>query len=90
VVRIQFYRKRKRIYAGVLLHKGDEIPDELVLIKGARGGRGGAEAREGGQTDWRGVNTGWRKSPWFLLLHVVGGYLFQGTAANQLFFRFWW
>jgi len=57
-VKIQLLRKRERNDAWVLLDKGNEVPDELALIKRVRGGRGGAEAREGSHPDWRGVDTG--------------------------------
>jgi len=42
VVRIQFHRKREGTSAWVLLYKGDEIPDQLILISWACGLRGGA------------------------------------------------
>jgi len=76
VVRVRFHCKSEGTYAGVLLHKSDEVPDELALIKRVRGDRGGAEAREDS-------HPGWRRAPLLIAAALQCFFVFGADGADR-------
>jgi len=73
VVRGQFHRKREGTSAWVRLHKGNEVPDELILIKG------------GAHNGWGGVNSGCQhRISGFESLRSIGitGFCRRGRGVN--------